>query len=449
MMFEVVVISLFLLQRVPVAIHYYDFSEYFEKPGILMNHTLDKNISPAMTELLVKVQHGQIGHVYDNYKYEHDDDNYGPRPRQRNLYNVEKIFMHNTTIKDYETATLTSIAVYSTPLGAPFRSSKTPVSSAMQGQYFGVDYHSYVVFETSDGMWGALDKMPEGIFVSWGRSRDSVLFYIQKQLRPNPVHQLVYDESSALLIDLVRRLRRIVDSNKYDVVDKNCQNFAKVIFDKFAEDLTWEFTSPVDLTSVFKLFTDRGDTLYRLLLPLFFIFELYLLFMKSKETGSSHYQYVVYIVIFVSCVLRFFVGSSVCEDLRFYPFWTLIGILPVEAVFYSSLGSIRRRAAQYGEMLNNGNMFEKLVWLPLCFTILYVTHVYSILIFLPVDKLYHYHKEQQLSVLYPLLSIATWWHKIGFVNYFFCSFLCYIATVPYLMWVAKSALPPGSKQHQD
>ena len=65
----------------------------------------------------------------------------------------------------YEPSTLERISVNSLPLTAPFKSSTWGVRSSMQRQYLPVDYHAFVVLKT-DGMFWAVDKMKDGIFVS-------------------------------------------------------------------------------------------------------------------------------------------------------------------------------------------------------------------------------------------------------------------------------------------
>ena len=107
------------------------------------------------------------------------------RTQQITVDNVGQFFRNNTHY--FETTTLKNIAVYSTPLNAPFTSSKTPVRNFLQGQYLPVDYHAFVMFETSDGMWWALDKTRDGIFASCAKSRDSIFYYFQEEHRPEPL----------------------------------------------------------------------------------------------------------------------------------------------------------------------------------------------------------------------------------------------------------------------
>ena len=99
--------------------------------------------------------------------------------------NIYEVF--ESIAQNLETVTLRDIKVYSTPLSAPFKSSKPGIRRYLQQQFSPVDYHAFVVFQTSDGMWWALDKIAEGIFVSWGKCRDSVLFNFQ--LNKNSVKQ--------------------------------------------------------------------------------------------------------------------------------------------------------------------------------------------------------------------------------------------------------------------
>ena len=206
-------------------------------------------------------------------------------------------FQLDMLLKGFEDATLKSIGVYSSPLSGPFSSSTPSVRDYIQRQYLPVDYHAFVVFETSDGMWWALDKMTDGIYVSRGSNHDSVLFFFQDKPRPKPILMLVKDESNSSVSDLVRRLRNLLKSNKYDIIDKNCQHFSKEIFDKFAIDHTWDFTTPTDFTSPLTLFRNDGVILFGLLRFALSFYELYNLYKEGKHTESYHYKYVAYIIV--------------------------------------------------------------------------------------------------------------------------------------------------------
>ena len=234
------------------------------------------------------------------------------RTQQITVDNVGQFFRNNTHY--FETTTLKNIAVYSTPLNAPFTSSKTPVRNFMQGQYLPVDYHAFVMFETSDRMWWALDKTRDGIFASCAKRRDSIFYYFQEEHRPEPLclrandsftsndrdeYNDFYTYPSASIAEIVRRLRKILKSNTYDVIDKNCQHFSREIFDKFAMDNTWDLTTPTDLTSPLNLLKRGGDRLFIFLLALSVMYELYLLFKED----AFHFQFVTYIVIVVLLVL--------------------------------------------------------------------------------------------------------------------------------------------------
>ena len=167
--------------------------------------------------------------------------------------NLEEAFKGNNEL--YETTAALSIdkiSVYKSPLSAPFSSSKDPVRNVMQGQYLSVDYHAYVVFNTSDGMWWALDKTTEGVFVSWGDSHYSVTVCFDGHRRPKATRgpkDLISDDSDRTVSVLVRRLKYILKSNKYDLIENNCQHFAREMFDKLAIDKTWELSTVSDLTS--------------------------------------------------------------------------------------------------------------------------------------------------------------------------------------------------------
>ncbi|XP_063674994.1 uncharacterized protein LOC134811828 [Bolinopsis microptera] len=203
---------------------------------------------------------------------------------QVTVENIEQVFRFNTPY-NYELAAIKHISVFSSPLTAPFKSSAPYVRSFMQRQYLPVDYHAFVVFET-DGMFWAVDKMKDGIFVSWSKNLESAVFYFQDHLRPKPIHLLVQDASTSSLIDMVRRLKSKLDSNKYDLVDRNCQHFSKEVFDKFAIDKTWDFTSPTDLTSPLKLFSDGGYPLFLFVWTVSVLCELFFLYSDEKEEDN-------------------------------------------------------------------------------------------------------------------------------------------------------------------
>ena len=310
--------------------------------------------------------------------------------------NVEQVFRNNTRF--FETTHINFIYVYSCPLTAPFSSSTESFRSVIQRQYLPVDFHAFIVVYTTipnpingnyptkvnDGKWWSIDKQREGIFLSWGLwgdDRDMVTHFFKGKPRAKPIQMLISDYTNSTLSDLVRRLRNILKSNEYDLIGKNCQHFSKEIFDKFSTDKKWEFTTPIDMTSPLSLTTD-GFIIF--IIPLFILYELILLFMKSRENESSYYQYIVYVVTIVSFILLFFndklwymrVDNFTLKKDYFCPFLQF----PLEAVFYAPLYTIRKRGAQYSKMYRSGNIFYK-CWLSLCFGVLYTLASNLILVY--------------------------------------------------------------------
>ena len=302
--------------------------------------------------------------------------------------NVEQVFRNNTHY--FETTSLHSIYVYSCPLTAPFSSSTESFRSFIQRQYLHVDYHAYVVFHTGQNgseIWWALDKQREGIFLSWGINEDWVVHFFNGKPRAEPIKKLAEDSTRYPVSDLARRLKKILKSNEYDLIGNNCQHFSKEIFDKFATDEKWEYTTPIDMTSPLKL---TINFLISSIIPLLIVTELILLFTKSRENESSHYQYVVYFVLIFILILYIFHGKHWCDIHVYYLDFRLhLPVLSLEAVFYAPLYTIRKRGAQFRKMCRSGNVFYKR-WLSLCFGIMYTLTSYKILVLNPLRRVILY-----------------------------------------------------------
>ena len=297
--------------------------------------------------------------------------------------NVDKVIRSN--VQDYDTTTLQWISIYSTPLSAPFKSSSPIIRSYLQRQLFPVDYHAFIVFVTSDGMWWGIDKIKEGIFVSWGTSRDSVLFYFNRKPRATPVNLIAQDISPFSIGKIVKFLTCVIlPENYYDPIRSNCQHFTKAIFDKFAEMNIWNLTTPTDMTSPLTLFSDGGYPFQMLSNNASFIYELYLLLNEGigNDSSSYYYQYLLGILIIVLPIMlysNYKADEEIIGILRVLIFYMLVFVLIVEGIFYTPLGTVRRRGAQYGKMWNSGHIIYRF-WLPLSFAMFYGFYTYSCLL---------------------------------------------------------------------
>ena len=371
--------------------------------------------------------------------------------RRLTVDNLEEAFKGNSEL--YETTaalSLREISVRKSLLSAPFSSSKVPVQSVMQVQYLPVDYHAYVVFNTRDGMWWSLDKTAEGIFVSWGGSYYSVTECFDGHLRPTSTighSELISDESDRTVSDLVSRLKYILKSNKYDLIQKNCQHFAKEIFDKFAINKTWELFTVSDLTSplmqLSRLLSSGGFPQAKLLYIVFLFSELYLLYGENREKESHHHLFVMYTVIIVTGIVL------LIDYLLILPFFQLERLLVIkylgtffvlylEAKHYSLLGTIRKRAHQYRKMSQSATWFKKYFSLPLGYTMVYVgpvcMKICEVLI-VAVGVLYYIIYKYIKSDLYPSLSeLEKFYCYCSEISIFTPIILLYIPTVLFLYW---------------
>ncbi|XP_063680313.1 uncharacterized protein LOC134815680 isoform X2 [Bolinopsis microptera] len=343
--------------------------------------------------------------------------------------NLETVFRSNC--KDFETAKLEWIGVYSVPLDAPFKSSNPwpVIKRFFQKQFSVVDYHVFVVLHTKDGRYFAVEKQKYGVYVSFGGSLDSVIFYFKGAPRANPTRELKKAQSTSLLGDVVCHLKDILPTNCYSVWNKNCQHFAKNIFDIYAVNAKWDFIS---YTDVHLLFSRRGFPLIVLLLFVSCIYELYLL-NTDNET-----QYAVYIVIPVSLYLLLSTNKNAIISIVRLLFGMLFLDMLLEGILYTPLGAIRKRGAQYSEMWRSGSWFDK-CWLPLCYVMVYLLISIYLYLYWFLDVLLHmlsyllgYLTTRRVPVLSPLLAVVTWlYDKVCKINLTRCIIPLYIATVIY------------------
>ena len=220
-----------------------------------------------------------------------------PKTENVTAENVSKIFRKYFQ----EGSSLKSVAVYSCPLNAPFSSSKVAVKKRVQRQYSALDYHAFVVFESNIGVWIALDKMIDGVFISWGRNQGSVLFHFEGKFRPKPLRLLKKDNCNLSRSELIHHLEKLLNSNSYDLIQENCQHFSKKMFDKHAIGLSWDFATPSDLTSFLKFFSNGGLPIIMLAFFVCWLKELSLL-LKRSEFRPAHPS-IVYLTVIIASLL--------------------------------------------------------------------------------------------------------------------------------------------------
>ena len=251
--------------------------------------------------------------------------------------------------------------VISSPLNASFRSSTPTIRGFLQRQYLLVDYHASVCLLTNELLL-VLDKMSDGIYISWGKYPNCNLSYFNGELRPEPIKLLVVDESKSLLPHVFIQLVSILEQteNRYDLIRSNCQNFAKEIFDKAALRKTWRVTSITDFTSPLTLFSGgRDKPVYILLWTASIIYELFLLIAGSER--SFHSQLAACLVIVISLLMLF------CTDRKLHENYAIIKIIGgiafvllqcafiAECMFYVPFGTIRKRGMQYVTIWKSGS----------------------------------------------------------------------------------------------
>ena len=258
--------------------------------------------------------------------------------------NVEQVFQEISV--DLKADTLKWIAVFKCPLSAPFSSSTTSVRGYLQQQLLPFDYHAAVVCKTSAGKFCAVEKQMDGIYVSWSDCKESVLFYFQSESRPQPISLLVADESICSLYDVMHCLRHNAPQNRYDV-NRQCQHFAKQLFDKFSVKKFWDMSSPTDFTSPLTLFSDRGSPLFLLLWLATIIQELGLLSSDNIENAAS-YQFAGFTVLLgllVLIVLMKTGGKRMFESFLNLVLKLLLWTVVLECILSTPFGAFRKRGA--------------------------------------------------------------------------------------------------------
>ena len=246
-----------------------------------------------------------------------------------------------TVFQNCEAATLKEISVYSVPLDAPFSSSNPwpAIKCFFQKQFSVFDYHVVVVLQTEDGRYFAVEKQRDGVYVTRGENLDSVLFYFDGAKRGNPISKLIKAQSTSSLGDIVRHLKTILPTNCYSVLTKNCQHFAKDIFDEFnADNAKWDF---VLFTDIRLLFSRGGFPLIVLLQFVSLTYDLYLL---STYTETQYYIEYFYVDKFIiNNPPWFLVGKDVIT--------ALIYILPLIKIVKSGVNDFKLFKERYSGLL--------------------------------------------------------------------------------------------------
>ena len=334
--------------------------------------------------------------------------------------------LEDTNISDIfgdQNGVIKGIAVYSTPLTVPFRSSTPSMRERLQLQFFPVDYHAFVVFEADYGLWYSLERMPEGIYLQKGDSRDSVVFCHDRNLRPEPVSRLAEDKSDSSVKDVFDRVRHImVNKSGYDVIQNNCQHFAKEMFWKFAKDKTWEPTTISDVTSPINLFNKKCSPLLVLMMALAFLGELYFLY-------SHHHEFAIFTTLFVVfvCVAGFKAVIKAGETVLSIACIIYFLILPLFIMWKDDIdsdqGVSRKRLIEYCKEGKSANLLFKIL-ISICYGIVYLAPACVYCVIIPLWFPCGFKYKLLDSAQYPhLKKISDGFNKLFDMTsvYFFCS----------------------------
>ncbi|KAL5250519.1 hypothetical protein ACHWQZ_G016304 [Mnemiopsis leidyi] len=400
---ETVILSCYLLFWILIVMRQLHSWRYFDNFGTVISED-----SPEVSlEHNGKVCPDKIGSEL-NYKHLGSSgtclvDTIIKEPKTENVTteNVSKIFEKYLR----EDSTLQSVAVYSCPLNTPFSSSKVTVKNHVQRQYSSVDYHAFVVFSSSSGVWMALDKMKDGVYVSWGGNLSAVLFNFEGESRPRPLRLLIKDDSNTTSSELIHHLKELLSSNVYNLIRQNCQHFSKKMFDKHAIGHSWDFATPSELASFLNIFNYGGLPVIISAFIVCFIMELFLLSKKS-EYRPTHLK-IVFVAVFMLSLAYGIILSLDLEQSNLFrdilsPTLTSCILLCaqfLESVFiFNSFGTIRRRASHYGRIMwIHDNFFFKLL-LASRFTIMYSATTFVTLAY-PMKFLVKYCGVSFLSFL--------------------------------------------------
>ena len=270
------------------------------------------------------------------------------------------------------------IAVYSSPLEALFASSTPTIRGFFQRQFSYVDYHAFIVVNTSYGRWWAVDKMSDGVYLSHGDSRDSVLFYFNHKPRPQPLKILIEDRTDSseegLFFNTILN-RTKLSYHSYEVVSENCQHFCKEIFDKFASSKWWKYSTLVDITSPLLLFTNVSKSKFRIVSC---ACEIYFLLAEARVGVSHFFQFLkskyfllayTLLIVLISALMIMELQEVFGGLLHIFGIPCLL-LLAVDLFIFGPFSAAKKRMNQLCMKCETGRDFFK-VFLPLIFTFVY------------------------------------------------------------------------------
>ena len=157
------------------------------------------------------------------------------------------------------------VFIYKTPLEALTSCSPRLVKNFLPPgrQLTSIDFHAFVMFNTSDGFWWSLEKNQNGIFLGRNRNKDNVKNKLQGVPRKTPIDLIIEDDGFRSLTGLLSLVvEREFVNKSYSGIFDSCQHFARTIFDKTSKSKSWDFTTPVEYTNPFTLISKGCKGLY-------------------------------------------------------------------------------------------------------------------------------------------------------------------------------------------
>ena len=302
------------------------------------------------------------------------DENVHPAKTEKvTVKNVESIVKANSM--DYHNSQLEWIHVYSVPLTNKDLGFWLSVKALLEGYFSPVDYHMFVVFKTNDGMFWAVEKGTENIFLSYGKTYHSVVHSFLNNIRPQPVYMQAVDRASVSLDRVVCYLIKQLKSVHYCSWTANCQHFAKDIFNKFASDENNDSAKRVDLANLRPLSKRLISPLFLLLTLICAVYDVADLF---NEYGPSVRYVTCWTLILVSVLMLHFyarniliINNIVHPMLIFFLFTALL----IESVYATPLESIIAQTEHYRETFRSVGVISQL-WSSLCYMLLYGVPMY-------------------------------------------------------------------------